>query len=42
MDFLLKEFSKCVLLCSNCHREVHHPEMEIESITLLVSNNEKK
>ena len=23
---LVKEINKCVLLCANCHREVHHKE----------------
>ena len=27
MDDLRKEAEKCVLLCSRCHREAHHPEL---------------
>ena len=30
MDKILEEAKKCVLLCSNCHKEVHHPEMDAE------------
>lgn len=26
LDKILKEFDKCKLLCSNCHREIHHPD----------------
>ena len=25
-----EEIKKCILLCSNCHREIHNPEKEIE------------
>ena len=25
---LMKEFEKCELLCSNCHRETHFPDLE--------------
>lgn len=25
IDTLLKELEKCILVCSNCHREIHHP-----------------
>jgi hypothetical protein len=27
---VLQEATKCVLLCSNCHAEVHNPECQIE------------
>jgi hypothetical protein len=26
-EALEKELSKCILLCSNCHRELHHPHL---------------
>ena len=32
MEYILEEVSKCDLLCSNCHREHHNPEMEIENV----------
>lgn len=28
-DVLLKEAAKCVLLCQNCHMELHHPDLAI-------------
>ena len=30
-EAILEEFAKCKLLCSNCHCEVHHPEMIMEN-----------
>lgn len=27
-----KELNKCVLLCQNCHHEIHHPELDKEKI----------
>ncbi len=29
-EIIVKEIYKCVLLCSNCHRELHNPELKIE------------
>jgi len=29
MDYIMTEVDKCDLLCSNCHRELHNPEMEL-------------
>jgi len=36
MESILSEFEKCDLLCSNCHREVHHPELTLENVSLEV------
>ena len=29
-DVILKEVKKCILICSNCHAELHHPECILE------------
>jgi hypothetical protein len=39
MEKILDEFSKCVLLCGNCHSEHHNPEMLIESVRQVVGDN---
>jgi transposase-like protein len=40
MDWILLEFEKCDVLCSNCHREVHSPDLKIENVRLVTENNE--
>jgi hypothetical protein len=35
-DTIINELKKCVMLCSNCHREAHHPEAFIKEV---VANN---
>lgn len=32
MDYIMSEVIKCDLLCSNCHREYHNPEISIDKI----------
>lgn len=31
METLLKEAAKCILLCHNCHMELHHPKYANET-----------
>lgn len=28
---IIEEFNKCQLLCSNCHAEIHHPDLNLEN-----------
>ena len=30
LDKLLLEMNKCILVCANCHREIHYPDEIIE------------
>lgn len=32
------EVLKCNLLCSNCHKEHHYPEMEINNVKVILDN----
>lgn len=27
---IIEEFNKCILLCANCHSELHHPDLRLE------------
>lgn len=38
MDKLKEEADKCVLLCANCHREIHHPEYKKEEVKSLLES----
>lgn len=39
MERIIEESKKCILLCSNCHREVHNPEQDIEAIQEISFSN---
>lgn len=31
---VMKEFKKCILLCHNCHHELHNPDLDLGSESL--------
>lgn len=43
LDDLEKELAKCKLLCANCHRKTHNPELSMDNIeNLLQEASDKK
>ncbi len=42
MKLIIEEFEKCDVLCSNCHRELHSPELVIDKIKEKVSLFDEK
>lgn len=34
METVMQEFEKCVLLCANCHMELHYPYLDLEKIDM--------
>ena len=34
--FILVEFEKCEVLCSNCHKEIHNPELTFHNIQFIL------
>lgn len=39
---ILEELNKCILICSNCHRELHNPQLENENIDNLLNEIKTK
>jgi hypothetical protein len=35
---LMEEVEKCSLLCANCHREFHSPDLEMSNVKLLIKD----
>lgn len=34
LNEVMKEYSKCILLCHNCHSEIHNPDLDLGSEAL--------
>ncbi len=34
IEAVMREFEKCVLLCANCHMELHYPYLEMSELSL--------
>jgi len=34
IDPILKEVTKCKLLCHNCHAELHNPELDLAKLSI--------
>jgi hypothetical protein len=30
LDYVLRELNKCMLVCANCHAELHNPHLDLQ------------
>ena len=42
IEALKQELDKCMIVCSNCHKELHHPDLTLENISKLSQISNKK
>lgn len=34
IEAVMREFEKCILLCANCHMELHYPYLDMDKVSL--------
>ncbi|HLV34546.1 MAG TPA: hypothetical protein VKY59_05520 [Spirillospora sp.] len=34
IEAVMREFEKCILLCANCHMELHYPYLDMDKINI--------
>ena len=42
ISVIKSKFSKCELLCSNCHQEHHHPDLNMKNVPEMISKMESE
>ena len=42
MSDIWDEFKKCIILCANCHREEHHPELILVDLDDMLKDIDEK
>ena len=42
IDSVKDELNKCIVVCSNCHREIHNPQSTVQNINQLILQHQEK